>query len=115
MGRESVARSTKMRSVVQIGCGVVVVAALASTVAAATNDVERVAGDAVTRIREAGAAAHQRAAQIAAVPSVVYGVATDQQTMLDLTADELSIHAQPGEIVEVAQQQLKSGAIVSLR
>lgn len=99
-----------------IGC-VVAAAALAasSTASAATNDVERVAAEAVARIRDAGIAARQRAEAIAAVPSVVYGVATDQQTMLDLTADELSIHAQPGEIVEVAQQQLKSGSVVSLR
>jgi hypothetical protein len=44
-----------------------------------------------------------------------YAVATDQQTMLDMTADELSFHAQPGEIVEVGQQQLRTGKITSLR
>jgi hypothetical protein len=99
-----------------VGCAALVGAMMApSTAHAATTEVERAAADAVARLRDAGIVAHQRASAIAAMPSVVYGVATDQQTMLDLTADELSIHALPGETVEIAQQSLKGGAVVSLR
>ncbi|HEX8953067.1 MAG TPA: hypothetical protein VF945_14530 [Polyangia bacterium] len=67
------------------------------------------------RMRDAGIVAQQRATAIAAVPSLAYAVATDQQTMLDMTADELSFHAQPGEIVEVGQVQLRGGKVTSLR
>ena len=67
-----------------------------------SSEVVDVASDAVVRLREAAVAVRGRAAAIAAVRSVGYAVATDQQTTLDMTADELSVHAQPGELVPVA-------------
>src|SRR5262249_28550929 len=109
-----------MRSIARfgwvVGCALAVGAmTVPSTARAATSEVERAAADIVARLRDAGVLAQQRAAAIAAMSSVAYGVATDQQTMLDLTADELAIHALPGEIVEIAQQSLKGGPVVSLR
>jgi hypothetical protein len=83
--------------------------------AAPSGTLEDVAADVVARLHAAGTVAHERAAAIAALPSLAYAVATDQQTMLDMTADELSFHAQPGEIVEVGQAQLATGKVTSLR
>lgn len=83
--------------------------------AASSATLEDVAADVVARMHAAGTVAHERAAAIAALPSLGYAVATDQQTMLDMTADELSFHAQPGEVVEVAQAQLATGKVTSLR
>lgn len=82
---------------------------------AAPASVEEIAADVVVEMRDAGVAAQQRASSIATVPSLAYAVATDQQTMLDMTADELSVHAQPGEIVEVGQVMLASGKVTPLR
>lgn len=92
-------------------------ALLSATTASAARDktVDEVAAEVVVRLHDAGAVAHQRAETIAAVPSLAYAVATDQQTMLDMTADELAIHAQPGEIVEVGQVALRTGKVTPLR
>jgi hypothetical protein len=100
-----------------VGCCVAVGVMLlaASSRAAPAKTVEEVGADVVVLLRDAGMVAQQRAASIAAVPSLAYAVATDQQTMLDMTADELSFHAQPGEIVEVGQVALKSGKVTPLR
>lgn len=81
----------------------------------AATAIDHASLDVVSRLRDSVTVAQQRAAAIAAVPILVYAVATDQQTMLDMTAEELSFHTQPGEIVEVGQRYLKSGKIVSLR
>src|SRR5512135_1935111 len=98
------------------GCVAVgVMACAATSQAAAARGVEDVAAEIVTALHTAGTMAHERAAAIAGVPSLAYAVATDQQTMLDMTADELSFHAQPGEIVEVGQVMLQSGKVTSLR
>lgn len=96
-----------------IAVGVMLLASSAKAAPATT--VEELAADVVVQMRDAGVLAQQRAAAIAAVPSLGYAVATDQQTMLDMTADELSFHAQPGEIVEVGQVMIKSGKVTSLR
>lgn len=86
-----------------------------SSGAAPRSTVEEIAADVVVQMRDAGVLAQQRAQAIAAVPSLAYAVATDQQTMLDMTADELSFHAQPGEIVEVGQVMLATGKVTPLR
>jgi hypothetical protein len=83
--------------------------------AAATNELNKAGAAVIAELRQAGAAAQQRARAIAAAPSLVYAVATDQQTMLDMTAAELSFHAAPGEVVEVGQISVATGAVTSLR
>ncbi len=98
-----------------VAAGVLVLAASSSRAAAPAKTVEEVAADVVVRLRDAGVVAQQRASSIAALSSLQYAVATDQQTMLDMTADELSFHAQPGELVEVGQVMLRGGKVTSLR
>jgi hypothetical protein len=105
-----------MRPRALVGMAAVGVTLLAASARAApSGTMEDVAADVVAQLHAAGTVAHERAAAIAALPSLAYAVATDQQTMLDMTADELSFHAQPGEIVEVAQAQLATGKVTSLR
>ena len=89
--------------------------AASANAAAPAKSVDEVAADIIVHLRDAGVAAHQRAAAIANVPSLAYAVATDQQTMLDMTADELSFHAQAGEIVEVGQVMLRDDKVTPLR
>jgi hypothetical protein len=106
--------AAKIRAI--LGCVAVAVLLTASstTQAARASELDRAAADVAARLRQASAAAEARAEAIAAVPSLVYAVATDQQTMLDMTSDELSFHAAAGETVEVGQQQLRSGKVISL-
>lgn len=105
-----------MRPRALVGMGAVGVMLLAASARAApSGSLEDVAADVVAKLHGGGTVAHERATAIAALPSLAYAVATDQQTMLDMTADELSFHAQPGEIVEVGQRQLATGKVTSLR
>jgi hypothetical protein len=98
--------------------GAVVAAAIAVAApvqaAAPAKTVDEVAADVIVGLREAGVVAHQRALAIASVPSLAYAVGTDQQTMLDMTADELSFRAHAGEIVEVGQVMLRGGKVTPL-
>ena len=86
-----------------------------SSAATSAKTIDEVAADVIVRLREASVGAPMRGETVAKVPSLAYAVATDQQTMLDMTADELSFHAQPGEIVEVAQVMLRGGKVTPLR
>lgn len=67
------------------------------------------------RIRETAAAAHARAQTLAQLPRMSWAVATDEQTMLDLTADELAFQPAPGELIEIGQVRRRDGAVTSLR
>ena len=98
-----------------IAAAAIMVATSSRAAAPPAKTIDEVGADVVVRLREASILAHQRAEAIAAVPSLAYAVATDQQTMLDMTADELSFHAQPGEIVEVAQVMRHGGKVTPLR
>ena len=100
-----------------VGGGVMAAAILVAAptnAAAPAKTIDEVAADVVVGLREAGVVAHQRAEAIARVPSLAYAVGTDQQTMLDMTADELSFHAQAGEVVEVGQVMLRGGKVTPL-
>ncbi len=66
-------------------------------------------------IRETAAAAHARAQTLAQLPRLSWAVATDEQTMLDLTADELAFQPAPGEIIEIGQVRRRDGAVTLLR
>ena len=67
------------------------------------------------RIRETAAASHARAQTLAQLPRLSWAVATDEQTMLDLTADELAFQPAPGELIEIGQVRRRDGAVTSLR
>jgi len=67
------------------------------------------------RIRETAAAAHARAQTLAQLPRMSWAVATDEQTMLDLTADELAFQPAPGELIEIGQVRRRDGVVTSLR
>lgn len=100
-----------------VGGSVLAAAMLAAApvrAAAPAKTVDEVAANIIVGLREASVVAQQRAAAIAGVPSLAYAVATDQQTMLDMTADELAFHAQPGEIVEVGQVALRNDKVTPL-
>ena len=92
-----------------------VLGGVALPASAASTEAQQIAAGVITQMRASTQQARERANAIAAAPSLVYAVGTDQQTMLDMTADELSLHVQPGEIVEVGQRQLASGKVLSLR
>jgi hypothetical protein len=94
---------------------VAVALGVATSASAASTEAQKIGVGVIAQLRQATQAARERANAIGAAPSLVYAVATDQQTMLDMTAEELPFHAQPNEIVEVGQRQLASGKIVSLR
>ncbi len=67
------------------------------------------------RIRETAAAAHARAQTLAQLPRLSWAVATDEQTMLDLTADELAFQPAPGELIEIGQVRRRDGTVTLLR
>ena len=67
------------------------------------------------RIRETAAAAHARAQTLAQLPRLSWAVATDEQTMLDLTADELAFQPAAGELIEIGQVRRRDGAVTVLR
>lgn len=79
------------------------------------TDLQSVAAELDGRIRETAAAAHARAQTLAQLPRLSWAVATDEQTMLDLTADELAFQPAPGELIEIGQVRRRDGAVTSLR
>jgi hypothetical protein len=78
-------------------------------------ELQSIAAELDGRIRETAAAAHARAQTLAQLPRLSWAVATDEQTMLDLTADELAFQPAPGELIEIGQVRRRDGAITSLR
>jgi hypothetical protein len=67
-----------------------------------------------TKQRELAAAVEARASTLAQLPRLSWAVATDEETVRDLTTDELGFRAQPGEVIAVAQIDKKSGHSVTL-
>lgn len=80
-----------------------------------TSQVDVLAADVDARVREAAAAAQARATTLAELPRLAWAVATDENTVLDLTAEELAFRPQPGEVIEIGQVFRKDRSIVSLR
>jgi hypothetical protein len=74
-----------------------------------------IAADLDGRVRETAAAAEARAQTLAQLPRLAYAVATDEQTMLDLTSDELAFQPAPGELIEIGQVRRRTGEVASLR
>jgi hypothetical protein len=64
--------------------------------------------------RELAAAVEARATTLAQLPRLAWAVATDEETVRDLTTDELGFRTQPGEVIALAQIDKKTGKIVTL-
>jgi hypothetical protein len=60
-------------------------------------------------IRENAAGVQARADTLAQMPRLGWAVATDENTMHDLTADELAFRPHPGEHIEITQLQKAGG------
>jgi hypothetical protein len=67
-----------------------------------------------TKQRELAAAVEARATTLAQLPRLAWAVATDEETVRDLTTDELGFRAQPGEMIALAQIDRASGRAVTL-
>jgi len=73
-----------------------------------------VAADLDIRQRELAAAVAARAMTLAQLPRLSWAVATDEETVRDLTPDELGFRAQPGEMIALAQIDKVSGRATTL-
>jgi len=80
-----------------------------------TSDVQSAAAELDGRIRETAAAAHARAQTLAELPRLAWAVATDEQTMLDLTNEELAFQPAPDEVIQIGQVQRRDGKVTTLR
>ena len=67
-----------------------------------------------TKQRELAAAVEARATTLGQLPRLAWAVATDEETVRDLTTDELGFRAQAGEMIALAQIDKASGRVVTL-
>ena len=72
------------------------------------------ADDLDVKQRELGAAVEARATTLAQLPRLAWAVATDEETVRDLTTDELGFRAQPGELIALVQIDKKTGHVATL-
>ncbi len=100
--------------VAAVGLGGAIGLLLVGRSGADPSRLDAVVADLDARVRETAAAAQARAQTLAQLPRLAWAVATDEQTMLDLTADELAFQPTPGEYIEIGQVNKKTGAITSL-
>jgi len=71
--------------------------------------VASLASDLDAKVRETSAGVKARAETLAQLPRLEVAVATDVQTIRDLTADELAFRPHAGEIIEIAQIPRQGG------
>ena len=76
---------------------------------APSNDVGVAAADLEAAIRENAAGAQARADTLAQLPRLGWAVATDEDTMRDLTTEELAFRPHPGEHIEITQMRKGGG------
>jgi hypothetical protein len=76
--------------------------------------IERVAAEVETSLRETAAAVRARAQTLAELPRLALAVATDPRTVSDLTDEELAFQPRPSETIELAQVPRAGGAPISL-
>jgi hypothetical protein len=67
-----------------------------------------IAGDLDSKQRELAAAVEARATTLAQLPRLAWAVATDEETVRDLTPDELGFRTQPGELIALTQIDKKT-------
>ena len=75
----------------------------AGTLGPPSPHVASLASDLDAKVRETAAAVKARAETLAQLPRLEVAVATDAQTIRDLTADELAFRPSAGELIEIAQ------------
>ena len=73
------------------------------------DDVRAAAADLDGLIRETTAGVQARADTLAQLPRLGWAVATDENTMRDLTTDELAFRPHPGEHIEITQMRKGGG------
>jgi len=73
------------------------------------DDVRTAAADLDGLIRETTAGVQARADTLAQLPRLGWAVATDEDTMRDLTTDELAFRPHPGEHIEITQMRRGGG------
>lgn len=100
--------------IVAVGCGVAAALVVIGRGPSPT-ELTSLAAELDGRIRETAAAAHARAQTLAQLPRLSWAVATDEQTMLDLTNDELAFQPAAGELIEIGQVRRRDGAVTLLR
>ena len=77
---------------------------------ASPDDVARAAAaDLAAQVRETAAGVQARADTLAQLPRLAVAVATDENTMRDLTTDELAFRPHPGEHIEITQMRKGGG------
>lgn len=105
-------------SLIVAALGIVVTAALifvgGTSPAAVRDEVVAIAADVDARLRETAAAVDARALTLSQLPRLAWAVATDENTVLDLTVDELAFRPQPGESIEIGQVSKRTGAVTYL-
>jgi hypothetical protein len=73
------------------------------------DDVRIAAAELDALIRENAAGAQARADTLAQLPRLAWAVATDENTMHDLTTEELAFRPHPGEHIEITQMRRGGG------
>jgi hypothetical protein len=73
------------------------------------DDIRAVSADLDALIRETAAGVQARADTLAQLPRLGWAVATDENTMHDLTTDELAFRPHPGEHIEITQMRRGGG------
>jgi hypothetical protein len=74
-----------------------------------SGDLRAAVADLDASIREAGAGVQARAETLAQLPRLGWAVATDEDTMRDLTTEELAFRPHPGEHIEITQVRRDGG------
>jgi hypothetical protein len=95
----------KRLSIALAGAGLLAALAVALVGRQATSpggDIAAVAAELDGVIREAAAAVQARADTLAQLPRLGWAVATDEDTVRDMTTEELAFRTRPGEHIEIA-------------
>ena len=80
----------------------------------AGTDIDGVAAEVDGLIREAAAGVQARADTLAQLPRLGWAVATDEETVRDMTTEELAFRTKPGEHIEIANMPKAGGAVRQL-
>ena len=76
---------------------------------ASPDSVRDAAAELAAQVRETAAGVQARADTLAQLPRLAWAVATDENTMRDLTQEELAFRPHPGEHIEITQMRRGGG------